>query len=189
MGPASSDQVLAKFNEDCKNTVSAFKKELHKVRTGRASSGIVETVMVDYYGAKTQLSHLAQITTPEPRLIMIQVHDASAVSSIEKALKSSGLGFNPAREGNVLRVTVPALTEETRREIIKHLHKMTEDMRISVRNHRRDANEVLKTLEKDGTITKDDCKKSTEKVQKQTEVYVADLDKALAAKELEVKEV
>jgi ribosome recycling factor len=185
----SGEAILNKFTEQCKGTVVTFKKELQKVRSGRASTGLVETVMVDYYGAKTQLSHLAQLSTPEARLILVQVHDSAAVPAVEKALKSSGLGLNPQREGNSLRVNIPVLTEETRREIIRHLHKIAEDMRVSVRNHRREANDAVRDGEKNGTVPKDEAKKALDRVQKQTDTAIQEIDKLLQAKEAEVKEV
>jgi ribosome recycling factor len=189
MAAQTGEAVFSKHGQDCKGAVTAFKRELTKVRGSRASAGLVDNLMVEYYGAKTQLAHLAQISTPEARLILIQAHDPNAVAAIEKAIRSSGLGFNPMREGNVLRVSVPALTEETRRDLIKHLHKMAEEVRISVRNHRRDANEEIKKLEKESVLTKDDSKKTLDRIQKQTDQYIAEIDKLLAAKEQEVKEV
>lgn len=185
----SADSVIAKLQEQCSASLAAFKRDLQKVRTGRASSGLLENVMVDYYGSKTQLMHLAQISAPEPRMLVVQVYDASAVQAIEKAVKTSELGFNPMREGNTLRVSVPALTEEVRREIVKHLHKMAEEMRVGVRNHRRDANDILKKMEKDGEVTKDDSKKYQDRVQKQIDQSIVEIDKLLAQKEAEIVEV
>jgi len=185
----SAENVLQKLTEQCTAAVVAFKRDLQKVRTGRASSGLLENVMVDYYGSKTQLTHLAQISAPEPRMLVVQVYDAGAIQAIEKAIKTSDLGFNPMREGNMLRVSIPSLTEQVRKEIVKHLHKMAEEMRVSVRNHRRDANEILKKLEKDGDITKDDSKKFQDQVQKKIDVAIQEIDKLLSAKEEEIVEV
>lgn len=182
-------ESLKKHDEECKTAIAAFKRELQKVRTGRASGSVLEGVMVEYYGSKTALSHLGQITTPEPRMIVVQVYDAGAAVAVEKAIHSSGLGFNPSREGNTIRIVVPPLTEETRRDIVKHLHKMAEDYRVSIRNHRRDANDVIKKLEKEGTVAKDEAQKVMEKVQKQTDSAIAELDKVLAQKEAECLEV
>ncbi len=189
MAGETGESILKKLQEQCTAAVAAFKRDLQKVRTGRASPGLLENVQVDYYGSKTQLSHLAQISAPEARLIVIQVYDAGAIQAVEKAIKSSDLGFNPAREGNTLRVSVPALTDEVRKDIIRHLHKMAEEMRVSIRNHRRDANELLKKLEKDGGATKDEAKKLTDRVQKQIDGSVAEIDKLLAGKEGEISEV
>ncbi len=120
---------------------------------------------------------------------MVQVYDSGAVVAVDKAIRSADLGFNPMRDGNTLRILVPALTEETRRDIVKHLHKMGEEIRVSIRNHRRDANELLKKLEKAGDLTKDDAKKTLDKVQKLTDQYTQEVDKLLAAKEKECMEV
>lgn len=185
----TADGVMRKLQEECQAALAAFKRDLQKVRTGRASPGLLENIHVDYYGSKTQLTHLAQISAPEPRMIVVQVYDASAVSAVEKAIKSSDLGFNPMKEGNILRVSVPALTQEVRKEIIKHMGKVGEEMRVSVRNHRRDANEIVKKLEKEGSVAKDDAKKLTEKIQKQTDLTIAEIDKLLTVKESEISEV
>lgn len=183
------NEVLEFHNEACDSAVDAFKRDLQKMRTGRANTGVLESVMVDYYGAKTALPHLGQISSPEPRLMMVQVYDSSAVDSVVKALRTSEHAFNPSRDGNTLRISVPPLTEETRRDIVKMLHKMAEEIRVSIRNHRRDANDELKKLEKDGEITKDDVKRAQEVIQKQTDAHIARVDEMLKAKEVEVLEV
>ena len=189
MQPKNAQEVISEHEKQYQAAITALKRDLHKVRSSRASTSLVEGLQVDYYGTKTALSHLAQISAPEPRLITVAVYDANAVSAIDKAIRASDLGFNPMREGNTLRILVPALTEESRREIVKHLHKMAEEIRVSVRNHRRDANELLKRFEKDGSLAKDDAKKSTDKIQKQTDFAIQEIDKLLAAKEKECMEV
>ncbi|MCB0324316.1 MAG: ribosome recycling factor [Bdellovibrionales bacterium] len=189
MAVASPEEVLEQLEEQCESTVQAFKRDLQKMRTGRASTSLLEGVDVDYYGSRTPLVHLGQISSPEPRLLVVQVYDASAVESVEKAIRSSDLGFNPSRDGNTLRIKVAALTEESRKEIVRHLHKLAEEIRISVRNHRREANDLLKKLEKDGDLAKDDSKRSQDKVQKSVDEYIAKIDQLLVAKEKEVMEV
>ena len=184
----TSEQVLGELTEQMKGAIQAFKVNLGKVRTGRASSGLLENLQVDYYGSKMHLSHLAQISNPEPRMLVVQVYDAGAVTAVEKAIQSAGLGLNPSRDGSVLRVLIPQLTEEARKEMVRQLHKVGEEMRVSVRNHRRDANEELKKLEKEG-LSKDDVKRATERVQKQTDQTIAEIDKMLAQKEAECLEV
>lgn len=184
----STDQILSKHKEQCQGAVTSFKRDLGKVRTGRASTGLVDGIQVEYYGSRAPLKQLAQISTPEPRMIVIQVYDAGAIPSIEKAIQNSGLGFNPARDGNVIRVSIPPLNEQTRKEIVKQLNKIAEEVRVSIRNHRRDANEGLKKLEKDG-LPKDDGKKATDKIQKQTDAFIEEVDKLFKAKEAEVLEV
>ena len=181
--------VLRKHKQDCKSSVEAFQRELQKVRTGRASTGLIENLQVEYYGSRTPLGHLGQLSAPEARLIIIQPYDPKACPAIEKAIQASSLGLNPARDGNMIRISIPPLTQETRKEIVKSLHKMAEDIRVSVRNHRRDSNDVLKKLEKDGTVNKDDSKRGLERIQKQTDSYIEDIDKILQAKETECLEV
>ena len=189
MNPKGAQEVVAQHEKQCQGAIASFKRELQKLRTGRASASLLEGIHVDYYGSKTALSHLGQITAPEARTILIQVYDANAVSVIDKAIRAADLGFNPSREGNTLRIVVPALTEQTRKEIVKHLHKMAEEIRVSIRNHRREANEHIKKLEKDSELTKDDAKKDMDKVQKLTDHYNGEVDKLLAAKEKECMEV
>jgi ribosome recycling factor len=181
--------ILTENEEECKKSIDALKRDLQRVRTGRANAGILEGVIVDYYGAKTPLSHLGQIASPEPRTLTVQVYDANAVEACDKAIRSSDLGFNPSRDGNLLRISVPVLTEEGRREIVKHLHKIAEDIKVSIRNHRRDSNDLIKKLEKDGNVNKDEAKKSLEKIQKQTDDFIKQVDVHLAAKEAECMEV
>ena len=185
----SADEILNKHQEQSQAALESFRRDLQKVRTGRASSGLVEGLNVDYYGAKTQLGHLAQISTPEAKLIVVQVYDAQAVEAVEKAIQGSGLGLNPSREGNTLLIRVPALTEDSRKDIIRHLHKLAEDIRVSVRNHRREANDTVKKLEKGGDLTKDDARRVMDKVQEQTDSFVAEVDQLLKAKEAECMEV
>lgn len=189
MADDSVDKIAAKHKEDCSGTVVVFKRDLQKVRTGKASAGLLENIVVDYYGSKMALNHLGQVSTPEARLIVVQVYDAGAVPAIEKAIQTAGLGLNPSREGNTLRVFVPSLTEETRRDIVRHLNKLAEEMRVSIRNHRRDANEGIKKLEKDGKATKDEAKRALDKIQAQTDGQIAEIDKLLKAKEAECMEV
>ena len=181
----SPEDVLTEHKNECAGALQALTRELQRFRTGRASPGLLDSVVVDYYGAKTQLMHLGQISVPEPRLIVVQVYDASAAVSVEKAIQNAGLGLNPSREGSTLRITVPPLTEESRKELVKRLHKLAEDVRVSVRNHRRDANDLVKSLEKDGDLPKDDATKLSEKIQKQTDATIAEVDKLIAAKEAE----
>lgn len=186
---AETNEVLTQHDEQCRSAITSFKRDLQKVRTGRASAGLVEGIVVDYYGSKTPLNSLAQISTPEARQILLQVYDKNAVQSVEKAIQSSGLGLNPSTDGNLIRLNVPALTEESRRDMIRVLHKMAEEIRIGIRNHRRDANDLIKELEKDGTLTKDESKRALEKVQKQTDGFIEQVQKMLEAKEAEVMEV
>lgn len=182
------EQTYKNFVDECLGVISALKKELVKVRTGRASSSIVENIQVDYYGSKTALVHMGQISTPEPRLISIQVYDVSAAPMVEKAIQIAGLGLNPSREGNAIRVLIPALTEETRKDIVKQISKVGEDYKVSVRNHRRDTNEILKKLDGNG-VSKDDVKKVSDKVQKKTDETIVEIDHSIQQKVKEVMEI
>jgi ribosome recycling factor len=189
MSAQTIDAVINELNQEFDKTIQVFKKDLQKVRTGRASTGLVEGIIIDYYGSKTPLGHMGQLSTPEARLIVIQAYDRGAVPIIEKAIQNSGLGLNPSSEGNTIRIIIPALTEENRKDIVKHLNKIAEEMKVSLRNHRRDAIDQLKTLEKDKIIAQDDLKKSTEKIQKLIDAETVKVDQLLEAKVAECMEV
>lgn len=173
------------LKEKCDDTLAAYKKELQKVRTGRASSSLLDSIYVDYYGSRTQLIHLGQVNTPEPRLVTVTVFDGSAVDSVEKAIRNSDLGLNPSRDGNVIRLSIPPLTEQSRKDLVKLLHKQAEEIRVSIRNHRRDTNDSLKKLEKAGGVTQDEIKKALEQVQKATDSYISNIEVMLKDKEEE----
>jgi ribosome recycling factor len=166
-----------------------MKQSLMKVRTGRASIGILDGIMVDYYGTPTPLNQLATLAVPEPRLITIQPWDKGALVSIEKAILKSELGLTPNNDGKVIRVPIPPLNEERRRDLVKMVKKMAEEFRIEVRNHRRDANAMLKDLEKEKEINKDDLKASQDKVQDLTDDSIKQIDDLLAVKEKEILEI
>ncbi len=178
-------EVLNANEEKCAQNIEAYKKDLQKVRTGRATSSLLDSIQVDYYGSRTALSHLGQISAPEPRLIVVNVYDISAIEIVEKAIRNADMGLNPSRDGNTLRVQIPTLTEESRKEIVKHLHKHAEEVRVFIRNNRREANDLLKKLEKAGGYTQDEVKKATEMVQKQTDSNIAIVDELLKKKEAE----
>jgi ribosome recycling factor len=184
-----SIQIVEEHELECEESISAFKRDMQKMRTGRASTNLVSGIFIDYYGSRTQLSHLGQVSSPEPRQIVIQVYDSNAVDIIEKALRTAEFAFNPSREGNTLRILIPALTEQTRKDIVKHLHKMAEEKRVAIRNHRRDANDKIKKGEKDGALSKDDSKRVLEEIQEQTDKRIAEIDSLLSAKEAECMEV
>jgi len=178
-------EVYDKHERDCNKTIESFKKDLKKVRSGRASSSLIENIMVEHYGSKTPLMHLGQISSPEARLLTVQIFDASAVEACDKAIRSADLGLNPSVEGNVLRIIIPPLTEETRKDIVRSLGKRTEEIRISIRNHRRDANESIKKLEKGGDVGKDDSKKAQDNIQTATNDTIKKVDQMLKDKEAE----
>ena len=167
----------------------AFKHELARVRTGRASTGLVETIQVNYYGAKTPLRQLASLAAPEPRLLVITPYDKTALHEIEKAIQTSDLGLTPQNDGKIIRIPIPELTEERRRELVKHIRKIAEEFRVSIRNHRRDANEMLKDLHKEKKLTDDELRAAEAKVQQFTTESIEKVDKILAGKEAEIMEV
>jgi ribosome recycling factor len=159
------------------------------IRTGRASVAVFDGLKVDYYGTPTPINQLANLHVPEPTLITIQPWDVSQIGAIEKAIRGSDLGLNPANDGKLIRVPIPALTEERRKEIVKRLHHVVEDHRVAARNIRRDANEHLKKLLKDKLISEDDERKSLDDIQKMTDAHIAKLDEAAKAKEKDILNV
>ncbi len=184
-----NEPFFSELQKEMEKCVVAFRKDLAKLRTGRASTALLEGIMVDYYGAPTPLNQLANLGAPEPRLLVVQPYDRSVMGNIEKAILKSDLGLTPNNDGKVIRIPIPQLTEERRRELVKHVKKVAEEFRVSVRNHRRLAIEKLKELEKKKEITEDDLKHSQDRVQKVTNDFIERLDKALKSKEEEIMEV
>jgi ribosome recycling factor len=166
-----------------------FRHELATVRTGRASTALLENIKVEYYGTPTSLNQVATLGVPEPSLLTVQPWDASLVGAIEKAIRSSDLGLNPMNDGKILRVPIPPLTEERRKELVKHLHRVLEDHRTAVRNIRRDANEAFKKLLKDKKISEDDEKHGLDEVQKLTDDFMSKLEEQGKSKEKEIMEI
>jgi len=184
-----TDEVTEELRKEMERTTTALRRDLARTRTGRASTALLEGITVDYYGTRTPLNQLAGLSAPEPRLLVIQPYDKTALPQIERALLQSDLGLTPMNDGKILRVPIPELTEERRRELVKHVRKLAEDYRVSVRNHRRDALDLLKTLEKDKEITEDDMRRASEKVQDTTKTYIEKIDQILKSKEDEIMEV
>ena len=184
---------MASIIDDCKqemeHTIVAFKRDLSRLRTSRATTALLDGIVVDYYGARTPLNQLAALAAPEPRLLVIQPFDRSVISDIERAIFQSDLGLTPMSDGKIIRIPIPELTEERRRELAKHVKKMAEEFRVSVRAHRRDAIEMLKELHKEKELTDDDLKKSQERVEHLTREYVDKVDKILKTKEEEIMAV
>lgn len=170
-------------------TVEAFRHELARVRTGRASTALVENLQVNYYGAKTPLRQLAGLSAPEPRLIVITPYDKGAMHEIEKAIQASDLGLMPMNDGKLIRIPIPELTEERRKDLVKHVRKIGEEFRVGIRNHRRDANDMLKELHKEKQATEDEMRSGETKVQQYTTEFIEKIDKVLTAKEAEIMEV
>lgn len=180
---------MKELEEKCHGTVEHFRKELSKMRTGRASTGMLESVQVDYYGGHVPLVQLGLINVPEPRLITIQVYDPQAVESVEKAIMLADLGFNPSREGALIRINVPPLTQDRRNELVKRLRRMGEDVKVALRGHRRDAVDAVKKSEKSKEISEDIGRRQQEDIQKVIDKHIAEIDVLVSAKEKELMEI
>ena len=174
--------------ERMSRAVEAFGKDLGGFRTGRASSSLVEHITVDHYGAKTPLNQMAGISVPENTLLVVQPWDPSAIPAIEKALNNAQLGMTPAVDGNIIRLRVPSMTEERRKDLVKQMGKRTEEARIEIRSARRDEQEAIKKLEKNKEIGEDDARRRLEALQKATDAKTAEIDRMAASKEREVLE-
>ncbi len=177
------------YKQSCAKAIEHFKKDLSRLRSGRASTSLLEGLTVDYYGSQVPLQQIGMVAAPEPRLLTIQVYDGSAVEAIEKAIQQSELGLNPSRDGNLIRVAIPALNEERRKELIKKISKMSEETKVGLRNHRRDEVELVKKKQKAKEMSEDDSRKAQEEIQKIVDKFVAEVDVAVAAKEKELMEV
>ena len=182
-------ESIAKFEEKIGVVLDVQKKEFAAVRTGRANPSLLDRIQVDYYGTMTPLTQMATVSTPDPRTLMVTPWDKSMLAKIEKAILASDLGLTPTNDGTVVRMSLPHLTEERRRDLVKLVKKIAEDMRIAIRNVRRDAVEAVKKQEKDGEITEDDLKRAQDEIQKATDKHIAEVDKILAAKETEIMQV
>jgi ribosome recycling factor len=182
-------EVLENLKSELDKTHNALRKELSHVRTGRASTALLEGVHVEYYGTRTPLNQLATLSAPEPSLLVVQPYDKSVMGAIEKAIQSSELGLNPQNDGKLIRIPIPPLTEERRRDLVKHVRKVAEEFRVGARNHRRDALEMLKELEKDKDITEDDRRHADQKVEAMTKECLERLEKTLKLKEDEIMAV
>ena len=184
-----TEEVVELAGSEMDQTVAAFRHELSRVRTGRASTALLDGLYVNYYGTKTQLRQLAGLAAPEARLLVITPYDRGAMGEIEKAIQTADLGLNPMNDGKVIRIPIPELNEERRKELVRHVRKVAEEFRVGVRNHRRDANEMVKQMNKDRQIGDDDLHAAETKVQALTTEHIDKIDKALAAKEAEIMEV
>jgi ribosome recycling factor len=182
-------EVEASAKTRMEKAMTDLQHELSGIRTGRASVSIFDTLKVDYYGTPTPINQVANLHVPEPTLITIQPWDVSQIGVIEKAIRTSDLGLNPGNDGKIIRVPIPALTEERRKEIVKRLHHVAEDHRVALRNIRRDANEHVKKLLKDKAISEDDERKALDDVQKMTDVYIGKVDAASKTKEKEIMDI
>ena len=177
------------LNEKMEKTIRVMKDELHSIRAGRANPSLLDRIVVSYYGVDTPLKQLANISVPEPRMILIQPYDPSIMKDIEKAIITSDLGLNPSNDGKVIRLTLPILTEERRRDLTKLVKKVGESSKVALRNERRDANDKLKKAEKSGELTEDDLKAAEIEVQEMTDKYVKIVDELIKQKDAEIMEV
>lgn len=185
----SIKEVQANLKARMDKAIGDLQHEMASIRTGRASLGILDHIRVDYYGTPTPLNQLANLHVPEPSMITIQPWDVSQIGPIEKAIRASDLGLNPANDGKIIRLPIPPLTEERRKELVKRLHGVAEHHRVSVRNIRRDANDAVKKLLKDKKVTEDEDKRAHDENQKITDGYMEKIDAAAKAKEKEILEI
>lgn len=184
-----SNQVIDQLNDKMESSVDGLKRELVKIRTGRASLSLLDGISVDAYGSRMPLNQIGTLTIPENRMIAIQPWDPQMLSVIERAILASDLGLTPANDGKVIRLTIPQLTEERRKELVKQIKKISEEFKVAVRNVRREANDVLKNMKKDKEISEDDMFRLQEEAQKETDNFIKKIDEIAAGKEKEIMEV
>ena len=185
----SVDDILLEADEKMSKSVEFLHQELAGLRTGKASPSLVENINVEYYGAQTRLRQIAGIATPEPRLIVINAYDPTALQAIEKAILASNIGVTPMNDGRVIRVPIPELSEERRKDLTKVAHRLAEEARVAIRAVRREANEQAKAMEKKHTITEDERDNGLEEIQKYTDTFIKKVDDLLAAKEKDIMAV
>jgi ribosome recycling factor len=183
------DEIFEDLKERMGKSIETLKREYSRLRTGRASISLLDGIRVSYYDTPTPLNQMASLAVPEPRLIVIQPWDKTAIEDIEKAILKSELGLTPINDGKVIRISIPPLTEERRKELVKVARKMSEENKVAIRNIRRDANEMLKDLKKESEITEDDLYRSQEEVQKTTDQFISQVDELCEAKEKEILEI
>lgn len=183
-----AEAFLEELKEQMDSSLQSLDKELNRIRTGRASVSLIDGIKVDYYGTITPLNQIATLSVPESRLITIQPWDTNIIADIEKAIQKSDLGLNPMNDGKLIRISIPSLSEERRKELVKVAGKVVEDCKISLRNHRRNINENLKNKKKDKEISEDEYFKKHDEVQKMTDEYVAKCDKIFTEKEKDIIE-
>lgn len=184
-----SDDVFGSAEHRMKRAVEILQRDFSNIRTGRASPTLLERVQVDYYGTPTPINNLATVSVPEPRLLVIQPWDRTVLPSIERAIQKSDLGLNPSSDGTVIRLAIPQLNEERRRELVKQVHRRAEEGRVAVRNIRREAHDELKKQEREHAISQDELKRAVDRLQKLTDSHVAQVDEIAKRKEQEVLEV
>lgn len=183
------NELIKNTEEKMNKTVAVLERDYKSIRAGRANASVLDRITVDYYGAPTPIQQMAAVSTPEPRVLMIQPWDATTVKDIEKAILTSDIGINPQNDGRVIRLSFPPLTEERRKEIVKDVKKMAEENKVAIRNTRRDAIEKLKALKKANTVTEDDVANGEKKIQNLTDKFCKEIDELAAIKEKEILEI
>ena len=183
------DNILLEADDKMDKTLQFLQQELSGLRTGKAHPSLVDTITVDYYGTPTRLRDIANISTPEPRLIVVSPFDPSSLGLIEKAITAANIGITPMNDGRLIRVPIPELSEERRKDMVKRAGRTTEEQRVAIRNIRRDANDQIKSLQKNSEITEDERDEALENVQKSTDEHIKKMDEMLTAKETEILEV
>jgi len=181
--------IYAEAEEKMKKAIAAFQRELSTLRAGRANPSLLDNIEVNYYGVPTPLNQLAGVSAPEARLLVVQPWDKQSIPEIEKAIQKSDLGLTPSNDGNVIRLTIPELTEERRKDLVKYVKKKAEEGRVAIRNIRRDANDTIKQMEKESEISEDESKRAQDDIQDLTDKMIGEVDKILDAKENEIMEV
>lgn len=182
------ESIFQETKESMGKSVEALKNELKRLRTGRASLAILDGIKVDYYGTMTPLNQMATLAVPESRLITIQPWDASVIKDIEKAILKSDLSLTPSSDGKIIRISIPQLTEDRRKELVKVVHKVCEEHKVSIRNFRRDSNDLMKSMKKEGEIAEDDAFKAQDRIQKITDEHIKLIDECFTEKEKEILE-
>lgn len=183
------EEIISSSKEKMEKSISVLKEDLQTVRAGRANPNMLAKVTVEYYGTQTPITQIAGISVPEPRLLQVSPYDKSALAAIEKAIIAADLGLNPNNDGNLIRISIPQLTEDRRKELVKQVQKMGEDTKISIRNIRRDSNDSIKKEEKDASISEDDSKRLQDEIQKITDSTIKKVDDVIKTKEEEIMEI
>jgi ribosome recycling factor len=184
-----TDEVFSSAERRMGRSIEILQRDFGNIRTGRANASLLDQVLVDYYGTPTPVNQMATINTPEPRLLVIQPWDRTTLPAIERAIQKSDLGLNPSSDGTVIRLSLPQLTQERRKELVKQVHRRAEEGRVAIRNIRREAQDDLKKRERDGEISEDELKRGADRIQKLTDSHVGKIDEAAKTKEREVMEV
>ncbi len=189
MADGDAELIRGEAKESMDKALRGLRAELQKIRTGRASTALLDGIQVDYYGTPTPLNQLANLTTPDPRLIVISPYDKSVMQAVEKSILASDLGLTPSNDGKVVRIPIPSLTEERRKELVKHVHRLAEDHKVGIREARRDALSMLKDLESEGSLPQDDRRQEEKRIQSLTDDFVKQVDSMTAQKEEDVLQV